>query len=268
MSSREDILQSIRRNTRVRYEKPDLSALEHEALTYEDKLSKFCEVIKQVGGQAVILKDEENVNDVIKAAYPDAKRIASTIKEIKTGNTIQPITCSTFHPDDVEESGDLDGTDVAIVDGRIGVCENGAVWLTQDVEQRAVYFISEALVIILDRNNLVNNMHEAYKRIDTGEYGYGVFISGPSKTADIEQEQVVDRRFAGKTFVLTGALEHFSRDEASAIIERFGGKTSSSVSKKTSYLLAGENTGSKYQKALTLGTPIITEAEFLAMIQE
>ena len=82
------------------------------------------------------------------------------------------------------------------------------------------------------------------------------------------KEQVVDRRFAGKTFVLTGALEHFSRDEASAIIERFGGKTSSSVSKKTSYLLAGENTGSKYQKALTLGTPIITEAEFLDMIQE
>lgn len=82
------------------------------------------------------------------------------------------------------------------------------------------------------------------------------------------KEQVVDRRFAGKTFVLTGALEHFSRDEASAVIERFGGKTSSSVSKKTSYLLAGENTGSKYQKALTLGTPIITEAEFLDMIQE
>ena len=82
------------------------------------------------------------------------------------------------------------------------------------------------------------------------------------------REQVVDHRFAGKTFVLTGALEHFSRDEAGAIIERFGGKTSSSVSKKTSYLLAGENTGSKYQKALTLGTPIITEAEFLAMIQE
>ena len=187
MSSREDILQSIRRNTRVRYEKPDLSALEHEALTYEDKLSKL---------------DKENVNDVIKAAYPDAKRIASTIKEIKTGNTIQPITCSTFHPDDVEESGDLDGTDVAIVDGRIGVCENGAVWLTQDVEQRAVYFISEALVIILDRNNLVNNMHEAYKRIDTGEYGYGVFISGPSKTADIEQALVMGAHGARSVTVI------------------------------------------------------------------
>ena len=81
------------------------------------------------------------------------------------------------------------------------------------------------------------------------------------------KEQVVDHRFAGKTFVLTGALEQFTRDEASAIIEQFGGKTSSSVSKKTSYLLAGENTGSKYQKALNLGVEIISEEAFLQMIQ-
>ena len=94
MSSREDILQSIRRNTRVRYEKPDLSGLEHEALTYEDKLSKFCEILKQVGGQAVILKDKENVNDMIKAAYPEAKRIASTIKEIKTNANKNLISAS------------------------------------------------------------------------------------------------------------------------------------------------------------------------------
>ena len=78
---------------------------------------------------------------------------------------------------------------------------------------------------------------------------------------------MVDHRFAGKTFVLTGALERFTRDEASAIIERFGGKTSSSVSKKTSYLLAGENTGSKYQKALDLGVEIISEETFLQMVE-
>ena len=82
------------------------------------------------------------------------------------------------------------------------------------------------------------------------------------------KEQVVDHRFAGKTFVLTGALSHFTRDEASAIIEKFGGKTSGSVSKKTGYLLAGENTGSKYTKAVSLGIPIISEAEFLEMIRE
>ena len=82
------------------------------------------------------------------------------------------------------------------------------------------------------------------------------------------KEQIVDHRFAGKTFVLTGALEHFTRDEASAIIEKFGGKTSGSVSKKTSYLLAGENTGSKYTKAVSLGIPILSEAEFMEMIRE
>lgn len=82
------------------------------------------------------------------------------------------------------------------------------------------------------------------------------------------KEQIVDHRFAGKTFVLTGALEHFTRDEAGAIVEKFGGKTSGSVSKKTSYLLAGENTGSKYTKAVSLGIPILSEAEFMEMIRE
>lgn len=82
------------------------------------------------------------------------------------------------------------------------------------------------------------------------------------------KEQVVDHRFAGKTFVLTGALEHFTRDEAGAVIEKFGGKTSGSVSKKTAYLLAGENTGSKYTKAVSLGIPIISEADFMEMIRE
>lgn len=202
MSSREDILQNIRRNTRVRYEKPDLSDLEHEALTYEDKVAQFSEVIKIVGGQAVVLQKGEDVNELIKKIYPEARRIASVVSEVQTESGVQTITCGTFHPDDVEKSGDLDGTDLAIVDGRVGVCENGAVWLQQDVEQRAVYFISEALVILLDRKNLVNNMHEAYKRIDTGEYGYGVFISGPSKTADIEQALVMGAHGARSVTVI------------------------------------------------------------------
>ena len=82
------------------------------------------------------------------------------------------------------------------------------------------------------------------------------------------KEQIVDHRFAGMTFVLTGALEHFTRDEAGAVIEKFGGKTSGSVSKKTSYLLAGENTGSKYTKAVSLGIPILSENDFIEMIRE
>lgn len=83
---------------------------------------------------------------------------------------------------------------------------------------------------------------------------------------EIEDENS-DNRFLGKTFVLTGTLENFTRDEASEIIEKFGGKTSGSVSKKTSYVLAGEDAGSKLAKAQSLGIPIITEAQFDEMIK-
>ncbi len=79
-------------------------------------------------------------------------------------------------------------------------------------------------------------------------------------------EQRIDDRLAGKTFVLTGTLSAFTRDEAEAAIERFGGKTASSVSKKTSYLVAGEEAGSKLSKAQSLGIPVLSEAEFLALI--
>ncbi len=78
---------------------------------------------------------------------------------------------------------------------------------------------------------------------------------------------VQDTRFAGKTFVLTGTLPTYSRSEASAIIERYGGKVSSSVSKKTAYVLAGEEAGSKLDKANALGVPVISEAEFLQMLE-
>ena len=82
----------------------------------------------------------------------------------------------------------------------------------------------------------------------------------------IKQEEE-DNRFDGKVFVLTGSLEKYSREEASDIIEKFGGKTSSSVSKKTSYVLAGEEAGSKLVKAQNLGITILTEQEFIDMIK-
>lgn len=78
-------------------------------------------------------------------------------------------------------------------------------------------------------------------------------------------EEIVDRRFEGKTFVLTGTLSKFTRAEASAIIEKLGGKTASSVSKKTAFVLAGEEAGSKLRKARELGIPVISEADFEEM---
>lgn len=84
---------------------------------------------------------------------------------------------------------------------------------------------------------------------------------------EAEDEGESDNRFEGKTFVLTGTLEKYTRDSASEIIEKFGGKTSGSVSKKTSYVLAGEEAGSKLTKAQNLGVTILTEAEFDEMIK-
>ena len=80
--------------------------------------------------------------------------------------------------------------------------------------------------------------------------------------------ELTDRRFEGKTFVLTGALTRFTREEAEARIEAFGGKASSSVSKKTSFVVAGENAGSKLRKANELGIPVLSEEEFLEMLKE
>lgn len=90
------------------------------------------------------------------------------------------------------------------------------------------------------------------------------------RTAGVNFEStrtVADARFAGKTFVLTGALSKFTREEATEKIELFGGKAAGSVSRKTSYVVVGENAGSKERKARELGIPILSEDEFLSMIQ-
>ena len=77
----------------------------------------------------------------------------------------------------------------------------------------------------------------------------------------------MDDRFVGQTFVLTGTLEKFTRDEAAAMVEDRGGKSASSVSKKTSYVVAGEGAGSKLRKAQELGVTVLTEDEFLALLK-
>ena len=192
MSTREDILKSIREHTQTRYEMPDLDS--HELMTYPDKSEQFGIMLKQVGGEAVVLEEGADINKVIRDLYPDAQRIASDLPEIKI---------ATFNPDDVAAAADLNGTDVAVIRGCLGVAENGAVWIEQNVKYRSLYFISENLVILLDKDKLVNNMAEAYLIVNTGKYGFGTFISGPSKTADIEQALVFGAHGArGVTVIL------------------------------------------------------------------
>lgn len=88
--------------------------------------------------------------------------------------------------------------------------------------------------------------------------------AGVNMSAEVDEN--VDNRFEGMTFVLTGALDKYTRDEAAAIIEKFGGKVSGSVSKKTTYVLAGEDAGSKLDKANQLGVAVLSEQQFDTMI--
>ena len=171
----------------------DMPAKTVKGILYEDIIKQFIEISKTVGGKVIEVKATDDLNAVIRKAYPDAKVFASNVKGIQAD----------LNPDTMANAADLNGTDVGIIQGEMGVAENGCIWVPQTMKERAIYFISEELVILLDKKNIVNNMHEAYKRVEMNNYGYGVFISGPSKTADIEQALVMGAQAArGITVVL------------------------------------------------------------------
>jgi L-lactate dehydrogenase complex protein LldG len=191
MSSKEDILKKYRANIREQYDMPDLSDI--QAITYPDPLLQFMNMTKSVGGNAIEVENGRDVNELIRELFPDAKEIASNLPEI---------TIATRNPDEVGRARDLNGTDVGIIRGEFGVAENACVWIPQQMKEKAVMFIAENLVILLAKSQIVNNMHEAYKRINFNDYGYGTFISGPSKTADIAQVLVMGAQAARSATVL------------------------------------------------------------------
>ncbi len=180
MSSKNKILERIKS---CEQKQVDMPKFDIETNVSSDKVSDFTVSVEQVGGKVVLLEEYGTIDNVIAKLFPDAKRIASNLPGID---------CITENPDDFSSSAQLNGVDVGIIEGHFGVLENGAIWVTKEVKYKALFFISEALVIILDKENLVENMHYAYKRPELyGDFEYGCFISGPSKTADIEQALVI-----------------------------------------------------------------------------
>ena len=191
MSTKEEILSKYRKNIQQRFDMPDLTDI--KAITYPDPLEQFISMTQTVGGKVVELKPGQDINVLIKELYPDAKEIASNLPEI---------TIATRNPDTIGSPQALNGTDVGVIEGKFGVAENACVWVPQQMEEKAVCFISENLVILLKKSEIVNNMHEAYKRIEFNDYGYVTFISGPSKTADIAQVLVMGAQAARSATVV------------------------------------------------------------------
>ena len=189
---KEELLNKLRRNVVRQFDMPSKPV---DGIVYSDVTNQFVEMSKTVGAKVLEVKSSDDLNSVIRKAYPNAKIFASSINGIEAD----------LNPDTIASAADLNGTDVGIIQGELGVAENGCVWIPQTMKERAVCFISEELVILLDIDNIVSKMHEAYKRIQMPHYGYGVFISGPSKTADIEQALVMGAQAArGVTVILVG----------------------------------------------------------------
>ena len=191
MASKEDILKKYRANVRQKFDMPDLSDI--KAVTYPEPLEQFVKMSEMVGGKVREMTTGEDINVVIRELFPDAKEIASNLPEV---------TIATRNPDTVGSAQELNGTDVGIIRGVFGVAENGCIWVPQQMKEKAVCFISENLIILLPKSQIVNNMHEAYKRIEFNDFGYGTFISGPSKTADIAQVLVMGAQAARSVTIL------------------------------------------------------------------
>ncbi len=188
---KEDLFEKLRKNTKAQFDMPDMNI---QGITYEDTVAQFIKMTETVGGKVLEVRKTDDLNQFIRNLYPEARVFASNLPFINIAQK---------NPDTVSAADELNGTDVGIVQGTVGVAENACVWIPQTMKEKAVCFISEYLVIVLDRQNIVDNMHQAYSRIKMDPaYNFGTFISGPSKTADIEQALVMGAQAARGVTVL------------------------------------------------------------------
>jgi len=180
MTSKQLILKNIRENNVV--QDSSLPEYSNFGLTFEDKYSHFSTMLESVGGKALFIKKDE-LDNTIKSLYPNEKTISSNIEGFSLAN---------FDANKQDDPHNLKDIDLAVVKGEFAVAENGAVWVkNRDNRHRALYFIAQNIVIVVEKSAMVNNMHEAYELLSFNEPSYGAFISGPSKTADIEQSLVI-----------------------------------------------------------------------------
>jgi len=191
MSSRTRILAAIRRHAVPARPLPDLRG---DWIHYPDRAARFAEVLAFVGGRPLRAASANDLHSAVTALpqVAEARQYVCTVPGLGDALAATFPAAVPVEPATVASPAALDSIDVAIVTGEFGVAENGAVWVTETpVTHRAVYFLAQHVVLVVPTRTLIDNMHEAYERIGRFGAGYGLFISGPSKTADIEQSLVI-----------------------------------------------------------------------------
>lgn len=173
MSSKELILSKIKGLHQEAKPLPDLPKFE----SAKNLVETFEQSLKNNKGS--VISSLEMIDLVNSGAYPKVYSGSKLIPDLKTFDLPEKAT-------------DLNDLDLAIIDGQFGVAENAAIWLEdKNLGLRAVPFITQHLIIVLEKSKIVGNMHEAYSLIGSQFSGFGLFLAGPSKTADIEQSLVI-----------------------------------------------------------------------------
>ncbi|KAA5539913.1 hypothetical protein FYK55_23005 [Roseiconus nitratireducens] len=156
-----------------------------QVITYDDPVQEFLDKLSLVGGEATFVDAAPQAEEVLRQipVFREAKRVVSVFPEAVPG---------TMSTDGIDDPHAFATIDWMIARGEFMVAENGAIWIDGNtLPHRVLLFIAQYLAIIVSQSQIVSNMHQAYDRIENYDGRYGVFVSGPSKTADIEQSLVL-----------------------------------------------------------------------------
>ncbi|MHB1178700.1 MAG: LutC/YkgG family protein [Daejeonella sp.] len=178
--SRESILAAVLKNQPPLSPLPDISMFK---VIEADIASKYTETFTGIGGQIFSVTMMDSVKQLIRENFDTTKRMVSTLPEL---SDLAEILSKDADPHSFED------VELAIIQSHLAVAENGAVWLNEEVMgQRIIPYICQHLAVVVNQGDIVSTMHDAYEKIASEDYGFGGFIGGPSKTADIEQALVM-----------------------------------------------------------------------------
>ncbi|HVX16150.1 MAG TPA: LUD domain-containing protein [Pirellulales bacterium] len=181
MDGKRAILDAVRRHAPPVAPLGDVAG---EWIRYSDPRQQFATILESVGGRCQVVRQVDEVGRELAnlPAYQEAKAICSWVPGVEGNVDLAAIA----------DPHELATIDFAILPGQFAVAENGAVWVTDEsLPHRVIYFISQHLALVVPARTVLNNLHEAYERLSFARPGFGAFISGPSKTADIEQSLVI-----------------------------------------------------------------------------
>ncbi|SFG80743.1 LutC/YkgG family protein [Pedobacter insulae] len=182
MSSRDQILTAVKANQPPLMTLPALDSFFESPKN--ELIIKFTQVLSSIGGSVIEVEDETEIGAFIREHYPLAN-----IRAISPLANMQGIA-DRYEAENNPHK--LENVELAILPAHFAVAENGACWLSETLlAERVLPFITQHLILVVNKNDILPTMHEAYQKISDETYGYGTFIAGPSKTADIEQSLVL-----------------------------------------------------------------------------